>query len=354
MSSQKPWHTFNYKSAFSFDFYGNPKCFVYKRKDDLEIRLERKMDDDYGSSGSDREGEREIPWHATRKRVTLRGLHDVLKPLFYPNYEFEVVMAEWKLEQLKKKQLGILEIPSIPRLCPYSSLGIVGGAPWWASSTASQSSHWSGSGGAGAGGAKGMKKGRLVDANVNSLVNNTENKGPAKHRVDAKTLELFEESTPWHDVDHDKLSRTDPLAQLACRTLLEAGYVPEIAQGAVGYLPCRLATGFDSIWRHNETHGKILIELKKCETFYYRRFCGKMNYPFQDIDDSAHNQHQLQLGFTLWMLRKTHPYLVIEDAFVLRVHSKGHPEYIQLEPWVLERIHKTLNLIKDLTALQSK
>lgn len=95
------------------------------------------------------------------------------------------------------------------------------------------------------------------------------------------------------------------------------------------------------------------VEVKSGCKSQYKHTKVKMSYPFNDKDDSVHNQHQLQLSASDEMWKHTYPGLKRLPPVVLRIH-KDQVELLPLEKWALDRVSSLFSSLRDRSPVVKK
>lgn len=196
---------------------------------------------------------------------------------------------------------------------------------------------------------KGQLLGSIVDAHLESLVNRTPPPSIKKRTwsVDPWIERHFNGTLPPH-----LLARAHPLAQFAFRYLHEhKGLRPVRANIPVGCAALRLGTAIDSLWQCDKTGDYVLIEMEVTDGRLYEFGNDELRPPYNGILNSPLNRKQLQLGWTLWLARKSLAVAIpqLGRALVLRLEARafnpltygyGQEEEVAtcypLQDWVLE------------------
>lgn len=113
---------------------------------------------------------------------------------------------------------------------------------------------------------------------------------------------------------------------------------PIASQLPVGHEILRVGTALDLLCIDIERH-LVVVEIKSgFDTYYERHTLDRMRPPFQDKNDSPHNQHQLQLALSLLLFCRTYnlPTSQVKGC-VLRTFHRGVVHY-PLESWARERL----------------
>ena len=140
-----------------------------------------------------------------------------------------------------------------------------------------------------------------------------------------------------------KLRHIQLNGNLYTRRLLQAlrarHLFPVASQVPVGSAKARLGTAVDLVCVHEDDLLRwadgcslrpgarvVLVELKCGYETNYERYVGPMEAPLQRLNDSPHEQHQVQLLLTRILFERTFTRdggPRVHDAFVVRVHAAG-------------------------------
>jgi hypothetical protein len=291
---------FTKKTPFvsAFEFRVNRKCFVARIGTDAHVH-ER----------------------------TCTGLTDTLHDVFSGGYVFGEVKEQIRQKKTRLQVLGINQRVRdsshtvAPKSKPYGGARLL----------------W------------GQRGGSTVDRQLNCAINNQPLRGTrADGSFDTFAFTETEYETAARCIpglSRVTMSRLHPQSRMVIEVMDRHGYEAVQAQVPVGDLDIGLATACDSIWRHRVLGLLILVELKKCETYYYTHETGMMEAPFEDQPNHTLNQHQLQLAFTKHLFEKTYN-TRLDGAMVLRVHSKG-VNHIPLVPWTTERMDAAVSRVSE-------
>lgn len=268
----------------------------------------------------------------TGKQTRLRGIVKLLAALFYPSYDFQTCISADKFNKFKRDMLGMDTVKTDTARVDTMKFEP---AAKYASKT------------------KGMDEGKLIDDHVTCIIQNKPIETEEQYPVDETTFKLIK--SVGLKITRKSIRRTHPLAQKFMRTMIEWGYTPLAAQVVVGDVDLGIVTAADSIWYNTKTMEKAMVEMKKYHGSYYDLYNDQMRIPYKSINNSPHNQHQLQLGWTRKLYDQTLPNAPISECFVVQLDA-GPPQRHDLEDWVLEEkaIQKTLpRLDKLMTKLNA-
>jgi len=118
------------------------------------------------------------------------------------------------------------------------------------------------------------------------------------------------------------------------RVLQIRGLRPLQSQEVVCHEALRIGTAVDLVCRNERTTQVCVLEIKTgYDGYYFHHTTHNMLPPFEKLNDSPHNQHQLQLAMTLLMFSRVYglKYQSLE-AYVVRSHAGGVTVY-PLESW---------------------
>lgn len=128
------------------------------------------------------------------------------------------------------------------------------------------------------------------------------------------------------------------------------------AQVCVGALQYRLGTAVDMVCVDLTEESKlpVVIEVKSgWQTDYYRHTRYNMSSPFEDLDDSPANQHQIQLAVNVALYcmsyydqQYVYEHIQAMKAYVIRaVPHRDEVDVIPLKDWARQRIPQMLAAI---------
>jgi hypothetical protein len=130
--------------------------------------------------------------------------------------------------------------------------------------------------------------------------------------------------------------------------------VPVESQLVVCNEALRMGTAVDLVCRHQGSRRITILEIK-CgyDAYYFSHTAHKMSEPFNNINDSPHNQHQIQLGLTVAMFCRVYGMKLKDiDAWVVRSHSRGVSGY-PLSSWVRENLGRAqVSLFKHMKEVE--
>jgi len=259
------------------------------------------------------------------KPTRMRGSTRVLEQLFSPTYNFHECRHRAQKVRRTRHALGI-DRDSIPRLGMNKHDKIKG-----------RFAHHS------------LVLGDMVHAHVQAVINGkiivSDHKSNLQWSVDPVLPDLLR-SVGKISCSNRVLSHVHPIAQVFLVQMLQLGFRPLRAEVPVGIAALKMATLIDNMWVYEGKGAPpegwiVLIELKKYESFYYHANNDWLGEPYQDIRNSPHNKHQIQLGWATWMYTETFKdvpelfYGRCDMQFVVRVCTRGI-QFYKLQPWVLE------------------
>lgn len=124
------------------------------------------------------------------------------------------------------------------------------------------------------------------------------------------------------------------------------GFTPQYTQVTVGCNIARVATNVDvkCIDKNNEI---VLVENKVGYAHQYKSAStGLMNAPYQDRNNSAYNQHQVQVAMTAELHRIHFPLQIVKRSVVWRYDETGVTQY-KLESWAQNKAKDVIRHIKN-------
>lgn len=138
----------------------------------------------------------------------------------------------------------------------------------------------------------------------------------------------------WYSLINECRRGMQADARQICCALLMHHLRPIRAQFPVGHELLRIGTAIDLLCK-DQRGDYVVVEIKRGFDVYYEAHTEHtMQPPWHAMNDSPHNQHQIQLGLTLLMFcRTTGLSLERVRGLVLRTMSKGVMKY-PLEHWV--------------------
>jgi len=226
---------------------------------------------------------------------TLRGLHDFLSQTFFPTYDF------------KRANFG-----------PVGQ----GAPPSQRAGTA----------------AEGMRIGSLVDAQLRVITQLL-----ARHRELGLSVFIQPKlAVPLRLRQDQQLLQLRQHLHLHTRRIVTALHMlklrPIASQLPVGHEVLRCGTALDLLCVDLQRR-LVVVEIKSgFDAYYERHTMDPMRAPFQDKNDSPHNQHQLQLVLSLLLFCRTYGLPTARViGCVLRTYHKGVAHY-PLESWARDRL----------------
>jgi len=249
----------------------------------------------------------------TPKPHYFNGIHDTLKRNYYPDYNYDQALEKYnESKQVPSETHNFkFQFPNITALLPSKHDG-------------------------------GSKTGRFVDQQITSLFNNkpgfivqhsTTSPKPWENAVSDvnKYIQAGICAVAFRQllnmVNHEViLTYIHPLTRMILEFMYQQGYASVRAQVPVASNDWNLATAVDMLWWKHETKSLIIVELKKCKSFYYNLANNKLKPPFENYDNSPRFQHQLQLCATEILYNNTFyedSEKRVSGAMVVRVDHEG-------------------------------
>jgi hypothetical protein len=128
-----------------------------------------------------------------------------------------------------------------------------------------------------------------------------------------------------------------PATRLVMTFLYNTGLIPIQAQVRVASVTHGIQTDIDQIWRDPVTNRIYIIELKKYNTDFYSAYNTYMDRPFTNKVNSSQNQHQIQLGISMWLFKQSYPEYQHVKGLVVRVDQTGIFTY-PIQSWVTKQM----------------
>jgi hypothetical protein len=244
----------------------------------------------------------------THKQHPLRGVHPTLTSLFYPKYDY------------KKLAYG-----------PMTATAVSG-------SGVRMTKH-----------RPGKRAGLLVDTELKRVIQLRQKYNLSMTVFTSYASQVkFKKSSKASDLtprDTSLLSkRLSNAVYRLWQTFHRLNLIPKASQVPVGCTALRVGTAVDVVCIDSQQR-HVVVEIKTGFAGYYLRHTGnKLKHITPSIDDSAANQHQLQLLLTTELYRRTFPTHRIGSPIVLRVDALG-VDVLPLQVWVKQawkKIHMLL------------
>lgn len=263
-------------------------------------------------------------------KIILPGITDALKAAFYPEYNYHsVVKAQDEAVRYMKKTGVFRQLHTPLRLVEKSRLGFLPSKK---------------------NAAKGFTGGRMVDNQVNAMINGRAIIGGRS--MIAPSMEPTEEeykmfmAEPW--------SRTRSEIQLLLpETRAHLTYMfkeqkcrPIVAQLLVWDRDMARATRLEQVWLKTDTFEFVLVEMKIGQDFTYEWGTDVMRPPFQAYSNCPKNQHMLQLFVEKRMAEFTYKW-IMDQAWVIRIANDCTISKYELEPWVGQQTIKMVRRLKS-------